>query len=321
MNKNKKDKILVTGCAGFIGMHLCKSLLRDDYQVYGIDNFNDYYDPNLKKERLNKLSTNKNFSFTRLDISDLKPLEKVFSSFKPDKVVNLAAQVGVRYSLENPHAYIKSNMVGFMNILECCRRNIVQGLIYASSSSVYGANSKIPFAVNDPVNQPISIYASTKRANELMAHTYSHLYGIHTTGLRFFTVYGSWYRPDMAMYIFAKNISKGLSIPIFNHGNIKRDFTYIDDIINGMRSAIEKNYKCKIFNLGNNKSENIMEVINIIEDCLEKKAKYDFHDMQPGDVEQTFAEIDESFKLLEYKPSTSIQIGIPKFIKWFKHYY
>ena len=314
------DRIIVTGSAGFIGMHLCKSLLDDGNEVHGIDNLNDYYDPTLKQARLDQLTSNDNFTFHKVDTANLQSITQIFQSFKPHKVVNLAAQAGVRYSLENPHAYIESNIVGFMNILECCRYNDVKGLIYASSSSVYGGNEKTPFSVDDPVDKPISIYAATKKANELMAHTYSHLYGLHTTGLRFFTVYGPWGRPDMAMYIFANKISKGEPIPVFNHGKMQRDFTYIDDIIAGTRSAIDKNYKCEIFNLGNNNCEDLMEMISIIEECLGKKADYDFQGMQPGDVQKTFAEIERSAELLGYEPTTSIQVGVPRFIDWFKKY-
>jgi len=314
------QRILVTGCAGFIGMHLCKSLLGDSFQVHGIDNLNDYYDPKLKQARLDQLTPYENFTFTKSDISDLDSLTQTFQSFKPHKVVNLAAQAGVRYSLENPHAYIESNIVGFMNILECCRYNDVKGLIYASSSSVYGGNEKIPFSLDDPVDKPISIYAATKKANELMAHAYSHLYGLPTTGLRFFTVYGPWGRPDMAMYIFANKISKGEPIPVFNHGKMQRDFTYIDDIIAGTRSAIDKNYKCEVFNLGNHRIEALMDVVHLIEENLGKKAEIDFQPMQPGDVQKTFADIERSTELLEYKPTTSIQDGIPKFIEWYKEY-
>ena len=301
-------------------MHLCKSLLDDGNEIHGIDNLNDYYDPTLKQARLDQLTPHENFTFSKSDIADLESLEKAFKSFQPDKVVNLAAQAGVRYSLENPHAYIQSKIVGFMNILECCRYNNVKGLIYASSSSVYGGNEKIPFSVDDPVDKPISIYAATKKANELMAHTYSHLYGLHTTGLRFFTVYGPWGRPDMAMYIFADKISKGEPIPVFNHGKMLRDFTYMDDIIQGLRASIEKNYKFEVFNLGNNRSEDLIYMISIIENCLGKKAKIEFHGMQPGDVEKTFADIERSTELLGYEPTTSIKDGIPKFIKWFKEY-
>jgi len=318
-NVNKK-KIIVTGAAGFIGLHLAKSLLNDGYTVLGIDNMNDYYDPSLKQARLNQLTKYSEFSFAKIDIADLKQLDYFFSVFQPDRVVNLAAQAGVRYSLENPHAYIESNVKGFMNILECCRHHKTKGLIYASSSSVYGGNEKIPFSVDDRVDHPISIYAATKKSNELMAHTYSHLYGLHTTGLRFFTVYGPWGRPDMAMNIFANKIRNGESIPVFNHGNMKRDFTYIDDIIAGTRSAIEFNAKNEIYNLGNNNWENLMDMVALLEKSLGEKAIIDFQDIQPGDVEKTYANISKSKQDLEYEPTTSLDIGIPKFIQWFKEY-
>jgi len=313
-------KILVTGAAGFIGMHLCKALLEKGYEVYGIDNLNDYYDINLKSSRLKNLKNLKNFTFSKVDISDADSLDNIFKSFNPEKVVNLAAQAGVRYSLENPHAYIQTNIVGFMNILECCRHNKIKGLIYASSSSVYGGNKKIPFSVSDPVDSPISIYAASKKSNELMAYTYSHLYGLNTTGLRFFTVYGPWGRPDMAMYIFTDNILNGKPIPVFNNGNMKRDFTYIDDIIQGLLSSIEKNYPCEVFNLGNNNSENLMDVISRIEELLGKKAEINFLGMQPGDVKKTFADIEKSKKLLDYLPETKVHRGIENFIKWYKKY-
>ncbi|MBT4635347.1 MAG: NAD-dependent epimerase/dehydratase family protein, partial [Candidatus Marinimicrobia bacterium] len=292
----------------------------DGYTVLGIDNMNDYYDPSLKQARLNQLTKYSEFSFAKIDIADLKQLDYFFSVFQPDRVVNLAAQAGVRYSLENPHAYIESNVKGFMNILECCRHHKTKGLIYASSSSVYGGNEKIPFSVDDRVDHPISIYAATKKSNELMAHTYSHLYGLHTTGLRFFTVYGPWGRPDMAMNIFANKIHNGESIPVFNHGNMKRDFTYIDDIIAGTRSAIEFNAKNEIYNLGNNNWENLMDMVALLEKSLGEKAIIDFQDIQPGDVEKTYANISKSKQDLEYEPTTSLDIGIPKFIQWFKEY-
>ena len=315
------EKILVTGSAGFIGYHLCKSLLDDDYEVLGIDNLNDYYDPKLKHARLDQLTPYKNFTFERIDIADREALTQSFNSFNPQKVVNLAAQAGVRYSLENPYAYMDANLVGFLNIIELCRHNNVEGLIYASSSSVYGGNEKIPFSVDDRVDIPISLYGATKRANELIAHSYSHLYGLHTTGLRYFTVYGPWGRPDMAMFIFTKKILAGEPIPVFNHGNMKRDFTYIDDIIAGTRSAIDNNYKCEIFNLGNHKSEQLMDVVALIEKNLEKKAKIDFQSMQAGDVKETFADIDKSEKMLAYKSTTNVDVGIRKFISWYKDYH
>lgn len=318
--KNPKSKILLTGAAGFIGFHLAKKLLDLGHTVLGVDNLNDYYDPTLKRARLDQLIPHENFIFSKTDIAESKNLNNLFSDFKPDKVVNLAAQAGVRYSLENPQAYIDANVTGFMNILECCRHHKVEGLIYASSSSVYGGNKTIPFSVDDRVDHPISIYAASKKANELMAHTYSHLYGLHTTGLRFFTVYGPWGRPDMAMYIFANKIQNGEPIPVFNHGKMKRDFTYIDDIVAGTVAAIEYNAKYEIFNLGNNNWENLMDMIGLIEEGLGKKAEINFMGMQPGDVEKTYADIEHSTNKLGYKPTTSIQDGIPRFIDWFKSY-
>ena len=315
------EKILVTGSSGFIGMHLCKNLLDDGYIVEGIDNMNDYYDPSLKEARLNLLSDYDNFNFNKIDISNLQDVEKVFYNFRPEKVVNLAAQAGVRYSLINPHAYIQSNIIGFTNIIEACRHYDVTGLIYASSSSVYGGNKKIPFSVNDRVDKPISIYAASKISNELIAHTYSHLYNLNTTGLRFFTVYGPWGRPDMAIYIFTDKISNGKKIQVFNHGEMQRDFTYIDDIVNGIRASIENNYSCEIFNLGNNRCENLMDMVSCIEKTLDKDADIEFIDIQPGDVPKTFADIDQAGNKLSYKPKISIEKGIPKFIEWYKAYH
>ena len=315
-----KKRILVTGAAGFIGLHLCKSLLDDGFEVLGIDNMNHYYDPALKQARLDILTQYDAFSFSKSDISNLSHLEENFKSFQPNKVVNLAAQPGVRYSIENPHAYIQTNVVGFMNILECCRHNDVEGLIYASSSSVYGGNEKIPFSEDDRVDNPVSIYAATKKSNELMAYTYNHLYGLHTTGLRFFTVYGPWGRPDMAMYIFSDKINRDEPIPVFNHGKMKRDFTYIDDIIQGVRAALIENYQCEVFNLGNNNWEELMDVISILEKELGQNADINFMDMQLGDVKKTYANIDRSAEKLDYKPQTNIDEGIKRFIKWYKLY-
>jgi len=314
-------KILVTGAAGFIGFHLCKSLLDDDFTVLGIDNLNDYYDPNLKLARLEQLKIYNNFKFEKIDIADRDSLTQSFQLFNPERVVNLAAQAGVRYSIENPYAYMESNLIGFLNIIELCRHNNVEGLIYASSSSVYGGNEKIPFSVEDRVDNPISLYAASKISNELIANAYSHLYSLNTTGLRFFTVYGPWGRPDMALFIFTKNILEGIPIPVFNHGKMKRDFTYIDDIISGTRAAIDSNYKCALFNLGNHKSEHLMDMISLIEKELGKKADIQFMGMQPGDVEKTYADIEHSTNKLGYKPTTSINEGIPQFINWFKSYH
>jgi UDP-glucuronate 4-epimerase len=256
-----------------------------------------------------------------VDIADREAITKSFQSFKPKKVVNLAAQAGVRYSIVNPYAYLDSNLVGFINIIELCRNNDVEGFIYASSSSVYGANKKMPFSANDRVDKPIALYGATKRSNELIAYSYSHLYGLHTTGLRYFTVYGPWGRPDMAMFIFTQKIIAEENIMVFNYGNMKRDFTYIDDIIKGTRSSIEKNYKSEVFNLGNNKSEQLMDMIGLLEKELGKKAKIDFQPIQPGDVKESFADIKSSGQKLDYVPKTTINDGIPRFIQWYKEYY
>ncbi len=314
-------KILVTGAAGFIGYHLVLSLLRDGYSVTGVDNLNNYYDTKLKKDRLKNLNSFDSFNFYKIDISNKEDLKKVFDTQKPDKVVNLAAQAGVRYSLKNPYAYLESNLVGFINVIELCRHQKVKGLVYASSSSIYGNLKKTPFSETLKSDVPISLYGATKKANELIAHSYSHLYNLKTTGLRFFTVYGPWYRPDMAMYIFIKKIINNQTIPVFNYGKMKRDFTYIDDIIMGTRSAIKNNYDCEIFNLGNNKAEKLTDMISVIESSLNKKANIEFLPMQPGDVTETFADINHSLKKLEYRPKTEISNGIPKLVNWFKEYY
>lgn len=312
------EKILVTGSAGFIGMHLCEKLVKEGYQVFGLDNMNNYYDPTIKISRNEILKENKNFNFINCDILDNTSLTKIFSNYNPDKVVNLAAQAGVRYSIINPQIYMKVNVLGFLNILEQCRSFKVKGLIYASSSSVYGGNQKIPFNVIDNVDKPISIYAASKKSNELMAYTYSHLYSLKTTGLRFFTVYGPWGRPDMAIHIFTKNISHGKPIDVYNYGKMKRDFTYISDIVNGSVSAIKKNYQCEVFNLGNNKVEELKTVIHLIEKKLNKKAKLNLKEIQPGDVKATFADINYSKKMLDYSPKTSLDEGISLFVDWYK---
>ena len=314
------DKVLITGVAGFIGFHTAKALLDDGFEIYGIDNINDYYDVSLKESRLKNLQDYPNFRFSKIDISNLHDLDNAFKDFNPKKVINLAAQAGVRYSIENPFAYVDSNLVGFVNMIELSKKYKVDGFVYASSSSVYGANDKIPFSVEDNVDKPMSIYAASKRANELIAYSYSHLFKLHTTGLRFFTVYGPWGRPDMAMFIFADKISKGESIEVFNNGKMKRDFTYIDDIVNGIKSALNKNYECEVFNLGNSKSENLMDIVSHIELNLEKKAKVDFKPMQLGDVKQTYADIEKSKKLLGYNPCINIDIGIKRLIDWYKQY-
>ena len=312
--------ILVTGASGFIGFHLIHSLLNDVINIIGIDNMNDYYDVDLKQNRLLKLKKFKNFIFHNTDISNRKSLNEIFQTYKPVKVVNLAAQAGVRYSIENPHAYIDSNLVGFGNILEECRHSNVEGLIYASSSSVYGEQSTVPFDVDAKTDKPISLYASTKISNELMASTYSHLYNLNTTGLRFFTVYGPWGRPDMAYYIFTKKIINNQEINVFNNGEMKRDFTYISDIVSGLRAAINNNYKCEIFNLGNNKSEKLMDLISLIETELGQKAKINFKPMQKGDVTETFANINKSIEMLNFQPKIEIKEGIQRFVSWYKLY-
>ena len=314
-------KILVTGSAGFIGFHLSKALLGRNDEVIGIDSINDYYDVNLKISRLEVLKKYKNFSFKKINLVDRQALNKIFDSFRPDRVVNLAAQAGVRYSIENPYAYLDSNLTGFLNIIESCRKFETEGLIFASSSSVYGGNKKIPFSVSDIVNDPLAFYGATKLANELIANSYNNLYKINTTALRFFTVYGPWGRPDMEMFIFVNKILNGKKVPVFNDGKMRRDFTYIDDIISGTISAIDKNYFKEIFNLGNNKSEKLMKVISLIEKELGKKAIIDFKPMQEGDVKESFADIDHSINKLDYSPKTSIDKGIPALIEWYKRFY
>ena len=320
MENHLKEKILVTGCAGFIGMHLSKALLEQGYDVIGIDNLNDYYNVRLKNDRLMILKKYDHFKFSKLDISNKEAIESVFKSNSIDKVVNLAAQAGVRYSLENPNSYIDSNVLGFMNILECCRHYDIKGLVYASSSSVYGNNTEIPFSVDHVVDSPISIYAASKKANELMAHSYNHLFGLKSTGLRFFTVYGPWGRPDMAMYIFAEKILKGEPIQVYNHGKMKRDFTYIDDIVSGVISSIKNNFNFEIFNLGNNSSEQLMDVVSLIESKIGKSAIINYEPMQLGDVTNTFADIEKSKLKLAFSPKTKIKAGISHFLDWYLEY-
>ena len=325
--------ILITGCAGFIGFHLAKRLLLNNYAIIGVDNLNSYYDVNLKKARLKLLKEHENFSFELITIEDKEALEKIFFLNNIDIVINLAAQAGVRYSLENPDAYIQSNVIGFMNILKCCNRHQIEHLIYASSSSVYGANNKMPFSTNDNVDHPISLYAATKRVNELLAYTYSHLYDLPTTGLRFFTVYGPWGRPDMSYFKFTKAIMKGDPIQVYNSGNMKRDFTYIDDIVEGIvrllgkkperiqLPTISSNAPYKIYNIGNNQPVKLMEFISVFEEKIGKKAIKEFLPMQAGDVHETYADIEDLEKDIGFKPQTTINEGIGKFIDWYKEYY
>ena len=320
MKQKSKEKILVTGCAGFIGMHLCKSLLGDGFEVYGIDNMNSYYDKSLKFDRIKILKVFSNFFFEEVDLNNFEAIKIIFKSFKPDKVVNLAAQAGVQYSLINPSAYIKSNVSGFLNILECCKDYNVKGLIYASSSSVYGSNKKVPFSENDNVDNPISIYAATKKSNELMARVYNHLYNLNSTGLRFFTVYGPWGRPDMAYYSFTEKILNNEQIEVYNYGKVERDFTYIDDVVMGIKSAIEKNFSYEIFNLGNSKKEKVLSLLKVIENKLGKKANIVLRPLKSGDVISTNADISKSSTMLGYHPKINIDFGMEKFIKWYTDY-
>lgn len=317
----KNQIILVTGSAGFIGFHVTRKLLQDGNRVIGLDNFNDYYDPALKEVRNAILETNKNYKLYRGDLVDLDYIKKLFSENKIDKVCHLAAQAGVRYSLENPHIYIQSNIVGFTNLIDSAKNAGIKDFIYASSSSVYGDNKKTPFSVTDSVDHPVSLYAATKKANELVAYTYHHLYGMNCTGLRFFTAYGPYGRPDMAYYSFTRDILADKTIKVFNHGKMQRDFTYIDDIVAGIIKALDKSYPYEIFNLGNNKPVELGYFIKTIEKLLGKEAKKKYLPMQPGDVPKTFADIDHSRELLGYEPKTTIEEGLGNFIKWYKEFY
>jgi UDP-glucuronate 4-epimerase len=321
-------RIVVTGAAGFIGFHLCKRLLDNGVEVYGFDNMNNYYDPALKYARLEILKGYDNFSFAIGDLADEKAVEKIFADFKPDIFVNLAAQAGVRYSLENPKAYIDSNVVGFFNVLEASRKHGVSHLVYASSSSVYGNQEKTPFSVTDNVDNPVSLYAATKKTNELMAYTYSHLYGIPSTGLRFFTVYGPFGRPDMAYYSFTNRIFKGETIKVFNHGDLYRDFTYIDDIIEGVVNVIyrqpdadEKGVQHRVYNIGNNKPVNLLVFIETLEKVIGIEAKKEFLPMQKGDVYQTYADVSDLERDFGFRPDTPIEEGLKKFVEWYREYY
>jgi UDP-glucuronate 4-epimerase len=333
------NNVLVTGAAGFIGFHMANRLTAEGYAVTGVDNLSPYYDISLKKARLEILDKSENFTFKQLDLAQGKPLKKLFDSAQFDVVVNLAAQAGVRYSLKNPHAYVDANLVGFVNVLECCRHSDVKHLVFASSSSVYGANTKMPFSVHHNVDHPVSLYAATKKANELMAHTYSHLYNLPCTGLRFFTVYGPWGRPDMALFLFTKAILEGKPIAVFNHGRMQRDFTYIDDIIEGVVRVMGKiptadpkwrgdspdpgsSYTCyKIYNIGNNNPVQLNHFIEVIEDALGKTAKKEFMDLQPGDVPATYADVDDLVNDVGFKPATALEEGIRRFVEWYKAYY
>jgi len=332
-------KHLVTGAAGFIGMQVALRLLERGAEVVGVDNLNDYYDVRLKQDRLAVLRAQADFRFVKLDLADTRGVSDLFTAEKFPRVIHLAAQAGVRYSLKNPHAYVNSNVVAFMNVLEACRFNDVKHLVYASSSSVYGANTKLPFSVHDNVDHPVSLYAATKKANELMAHTYSHLYGLPTTGLRFFTVYGPWGRPDMALFLFTRSIMEGRSIDVFNNGKMKRDFTYIDDIVEGVLQVTDRpaapNSKWtadspdpgtsdapyRLYNIGNNAPVELMRLIEVLEECLGRKADKNFLPMQAGDVPATFANVDDLMRDTGFRPATPIEVGVQRFVDWYRSYY
>ena len=332
-------KVLITGSAGFIGSALSLRLLERGDEVVGIDNLNDYYDVELKKARLARTIDHDGYTDVRVSLEDRDGVAAVFSEHKPQRVINLAAQAGVRYSIENPHAYVDTNLVGFTNILEGCRHNQVEHLVYASSSSVYGANTNMPFSVHDNVDHPVSLYAASKKANELMAHTYSHLYQIPTTGLRFFTVYGPWGRPDMALFLFTKNILAGKPIDVFNHGNHRRDFTYIDDIVEGVVRVLDKTAEpnpdwsgdtpdsatstapYRLYNIGNNQPVELMHYIEVLEDCLGKKAEKNMLPLQQGDVPATYADVADLVRDVDYKPDMSVEQGIANFVDWYRDYY
>lgn len=339
-------KILVTGAAGFIGHHLCKELLSGSHHIIAVDNINDYYNVNLKYDRLKQLgipkqeatvfgtpvhieNENASLTFLRMDLQDFEELRHIFKTHRPEIVCHLAAQAGVRYSLQNPRAYIDNNVIGFFNVLECCKIENVKHFVYASSSSVYGNNKNIPFKATDNVDHPVSLYAATKKSNELMAHTYSHLYDLPTTGLRFFTVYGPWGRPDMAMYLFTDSIIKGKPIKVFNKGKLERDFTYIDDIVQGVLKVLyddvskrnEKDEKYRIYNIGNNKSVKLLDFIHAIEESVGREAQKELMPMQAGDVERTWANVDALINDYHYAPKTTIDEGVKKYVEWYKGYY
>ncbi|OOZ40384.1 capsular biosynthesis protein CpsI [Solemya pervernicosa gill symbiont] len=332
-------KVLITGAAGFIGSQLAMRLLERGDEVIGIDNLNDYYDVNLKKARLARIEPYDRFTFIHMDIADREGVAALFEKEKPNKVVNLAAQAGVRYSIENPLSYVDSNMVGFAHLLEGCRHNGVEHFVYASSSSVYGANTSMPFSVHDNVDHPLSLYAASKKANELMAHTYSHLYNLPTTGLRFFTVYGPWGRPDMALFKFTKAILAGEPIDVFNYGKHRRDFTYIDDIVEGVIRTLDRVAEpnpewsgekpdpgssmapWRVYNIGNNEPVELLHYIKVLEDCLGKKAEMNMLPLQPGDVPDTYANVEDLVRDVDYKPATSVETGVANFVEWYNDYF
>jgi len=333
------ENVLVTGSAGFIGYHLSQRLLAEGFRVTGLDNLNDYYDVGLKKDRLALLQPHRNFTFAKVDLSDRTEMDRLFEGQRFDVVVNLAAQAGVRYSLENPHAYVQANLVGFTNILEGCRHHGVGHLVFASSSSVYGANTRMPFSVHHNVDHPVSLYAASKKANELMAHTYSHLYQLPATGLRFFTVYGPWGRPDMALFLFTRAILADAPIKVFNHGRMQRDFTYIDDIVEGVVRVVSRLPRAdvawrsdapdpgssycpyRIYNIGNNRPVELNYFIETIEKALGRKAQKHYLDLQPGDVPATYADVEDLSRDVGFKPATPIEEGIARFVDWYKAYY
>lgn len=332
-------KVLVTGAAGFIGFSLASRLLARSDEVVGIDNLNEYYDVQLKRDRLSLLTAHPAFTFIQCDLEDKAAIDNVFKNHRPNRVVNLAAQAGVRYSLVNPHAYVDANITGFLNVLEGCRHYGTENLVYASSSSVYGLNLDMPFDVTDSVNHPVSLYAATKKANELMAHTYSHLFNIPTTGLRFFTVYGPWGRPDMALFLFTKQILAGEPISIFNYGNHRRDFTYIDDIVEGVLRTLDSpatpdkawsgltpnpsssSAPYRIYNIGSNSPVDLMHYVEILENCLGRKAVKNLLPMQAGDVQGTYANVDALIRDVDYQPTTPVEVGIERFVRWYRDYY
>ena len=335
----RSRRVLVTGAAGFIGFHLCARLLDRGEDVLGLDNLNDYYEVGLKIDRIGQIETRRNFKFLKMDISDRSSMSELFSKEEFDVVVNLAAQAGVRYSLLNPHAYIENNITGFLNILEGCRRHPVAHLVFASSSSVYGASTKMPFSVHDNVDHPVSLYGATKKANELMAHAYSNLFNVPCTGLRFFTVYGPWGRPDMVLFIFTKAILEGRPIDVFNYGKMQRDFTYVDDIIEGVVRVMDRvpgpgpgwdsrrpdpatgSGPYRLYNIGNNNPVELARLIEVLEDCLSKKAERNLLPMQAGDVVATYADVDDLMRDVGFKPSTPIEDGVKKFVEWYRSYY
>jgi UDP-glucuronate 4-epimerase len=331
--------VLLTGAAGFIGFHVAQRLLADGHHVLGLDNLNEYYDPTLKQARLDQLTPHGAFTFERLDVSDRAGMAELFRRHRPARVVHLAAQAGVRYSLRNPHAYVDANLVGFLNVLEGCRHHAVEHLVFASSSSVYGANTQLPFSVHDNVDHPLSLYAATKKANELMAHTYAHLYGLPCTGLRFFTVYGPWGRPDMALFLFAQAILEDRPIDVFNEGRMQRDFTYVDDIVEGLVRVLAKppapdptwsgehpdpgtsRAAYRVYNIGNDRPVELLRFIEVLEQCLGKRARKNLLPMQPGDVPATRADVTDLVRDVGYRPHTTVEEGVARFVSWYRKYY